>query len=70
MLTENLDDGRERVRRRFDLLSERTEIERARLRRWAVAVATDQALWAFEAGDAVGGEQQIEVARMIRDLHV
>jgi streptomycin 6-kinase len=60
--------GRERIRHRFDALTERSDVDPDRLRRWAVAVATDQALWSFEAGDAKGGEQQVEVAKMILEL--
>lgn len=62
--------GRERLQRRFDLLTERLGLDRARLKAWSLAVLVDYAIWDFEVGDTVLGEQQIEVARMVRRLIV
>jgi len=62
--------GRARVQHRFDLLCERLDLERSRVKGWAVAVAIDYALWDFEVGDPATGEQEIEVARMLRGLRV
>ena len=62
--------GRERLQHRFDLLSERLGLDRPRLRQWSLAVLVDYAIWDFEVGDTTFGEQQAEVARMIRRLIV
>ncbi len=64
------DGGRSRVQRRFDRLSERLDLDRQRLKSWTVAVAVDEALWAYEAGDHIGSEQRVEVARVLRELKV
>jgi streptomycin 6-kinase len=60
--------GGERVQRRFDLLCERLQLDRGRVKGWAVAVAIDYALWDFEVGDHQTGEQEIAVARLLRGL--
>jgi len=60
--------GKERLGRRLDVVSERLEIDRERLRRWALAISTDYALWDFEAGIRDRGEARADVAEMLRSL--
>jgi streptomycin 6-kinase len=62
------DLSKERLRHRVDRLTERLDLDRDRLVRWAIAAGTDQALWSFEGGDATTGERQIQVVRLLRDL--
>lgn len=59
------DISAEGLNHRVEVLSERLAVDPDRLRRWTVAVATDQALWSFEGGDAAAGERQIQVARLL-----
>jgi streptomycin 6-kinase len=69
-LVEDPAAGRLRVQHRFDLLAERFDLDRDRLKGWSVGIMTDYALWCFEVGDTECGERQAEVARMLRDLQV
>jgi streptomycin 6-kinase len=69
-LVGSADGGRARLQRRFDRLRERLDLDAQRLKSWTVAVAVDDALWAYEAGDHAGSEQRVEVARVLRELRV
>jgi streptomycin 6-kinase len=67
-LAADVDAGRERIARRFDLLSGRLRCDRERLRGWAIGITIDDALWSFEAGDRDAGIARVAVARMLQDL--
>ena len=67
-LVASADGGRARLQRRFDRLRERLDLDPQRLKSWTVAVSVDEALWAYEAGDHIGSEQRVEVARVLREL--
>jgi streptomycin 6-kinase len=60
--------GRERVQRRFDLLSERLGCDRERLKGWSFAIMVDYALWCFEIDDPELGHQQVVTAHMLQAL--
>jgi streptomycin 6-kinase len=60
--------GRERVQRRFDLLSERLGCDRERLKSWSVATMVDYALWSFEVDDNDLGTRQVSTARILQGL--
>lgn len=60
--------GKDRLGRSLDVVSQRLGIDRERLRRWALAIATDYALWDFEAGLRERGEARAGVAEMLRTL--
>jgi streptomycin 6-kinase len=57
-----------RLRRRVDAIAERLGLDPERLRRWALAVATDYALWDLEAGLRERGTARADVAGMLRNL--
>ncbi len=66
----DVDGGRERVRLRFEVLTERLGCNPARIRGWAFATSIDHAVWCCEQGDQALGATVVEVARMIRALDV
>lgn len=69
-LTADPREGRLRIKERFDLLSERLELDRSRLKSWSLAILVDYAIWDFEIGAGAFGKAQAEVAKMIRSLEV
>ena len=66
----DVDGGRERVRLRFEVLTEHLGCDPGRLRGWAFATSIDHAVWCCEQGDQALGATVVEVARMIRTLDV
>lgn len=60
--------GRGRLAHRLDLLVGRLGCDRNRLVGWAIGVAVDYGLWAYEAGDRRGGSELLRTARILRDL--
>ncbi len=68
VLATDPDDGRARLQRRFELLCDRLDLNRQTARHWAVAAATDDALWAFGSGHVDAGETKVVVARLLREL--
>jgi streptomycin 6-kinase len=66
----DVDGGRERVRLRFEVLTERLRCNPGRVRGWAFATSIDHAVWCCEQGDQALGATVVEVARMIRTLDV
>ena len=66
----DVDGGRQRVRLRFEVLTERLRCNPGRLRGWAFATSIDHAVWCCEQGDQALGATVVEVARMIRALDV
>ncbi|TMK14924.1 MAG: hypothetical protein E6G63_07360 [Actinobacteria bacterium] len=66
----DVDGGRERVRLRFEVLTEHLGCDPGRLRGWAFATSIDHAVWCCEQGDQALGATVAEVARMIRTLEV
>ena len=57
-----------RLAHRADVIADRLGIDRERLRRWALAIATDYALWDFEAGLRERGKARADVADVLRTL--
>ena len=66
----DVDGGRQRVRLRFEVLTERLRCNPGRIRGWAFATSIDHAVWCCEQGDQALGATVAEVARMIRALDV
>jgi streptomycin 6-kinase len=66
----DVDGGRQRVRLRFEVLTEQLRCNPGRVRRWAFATSIDHAVWCCEQGDQALGATVVEVARMIRALDV
>jgi streptomycin 6-kinase len=64
------DGGKGRVQHRFDLLSERFDLDGQRLRDWSFAILLDYTIWDYEVGDREFGEQQLAIARLIRELDI
>jgi streptomycin 6-kinase len=60
--------GRQRLQGRLDQLSDLLEVRAGRVRGWAFSVAVDTGLYAYESGDAEGGDLMIEVARLCQHL--
>jgi streptomycin 6-kinase len=57
-----------RLRRRFDVLTERLSCDRERLRSWSVAVTTDHALTSCEDGLSDVVARDLALAELLRDL--
>ena len=66
----DIDGGRQRVRLRFEVLTEQLRCNPGRVRGWAFATSIDHAVWCCEQGDQALGATVVEVARMIRALDV
>ncbi len=66
----DVDGGRQRLRLRFEVLTERLRCNPGRIRGWAFATSIDHAVWCCEQGDQALGATVVEVARMIRTLDV
>jgi streptomycin 6-kinase len=64
------DGGKGRVQHRFDLLSERFGLDRERLRDWSFAIVLDYTIWDYEVGDKAFAEQQLAMARLLKDLAI
>jgi streptomycin 6-kinase len=60
--------ARSRIIRRLEVVSDRLGLDRDRLRRWALAIATDYALWDFEAGARSRGSARAMVGEILRTL--
>jgi streptomycin 6-kinase len=67
-LLNDVNEGRVRVRERFDLLIGELGCNPNRLRDWAFATAVDQGIWCAENGDHGTATALVETARMIRTL--
>jgi streptomycin 6-kinase len=66
----DVDGGRQRVRLRFEVLTEHLRCNPGRVRGWAFATSIDHAVWCCEQGDQALGATVVEVARMIQALDV
>ena len=66
----DMNEGRQRVETRFEVLIEELDCNPNRLRGWAFATAVDQAVWCAENGDHANAAAIVETARMIRALEV
>jgi streptomycin 6-kinase len=60
--------GVQRLQGRLDQLTDLLELRAGRVRGWALAVAVDTGLFAYESGDVDGGDVMIEIARMCQLL--
>jgi len=60
--------GRQRLQGRLEQLTDLLDVRAGRVRGWAFAVAVDTGLYAYETGDADGGDLMIEVARLCQSL--
>jgi streptomycin 6-kinase len=67
-LLNDVNEGRARVRERFDILIGELGCNPNRLRDWAFASAVDQGVWCAENGDHGTATALVETARMIRAL--
>jgi streptomycin 6-kinase len=67
-LLNDVNEGRVRVRERFDILIGELGCNPNRLRDWAFATAVDQGVWCAENGDHGTATALVETARMIRAL--
>lgn len=59
---------RRRMARRLDQLAEELDLDRARMRAWALAQGVELGLWSLSVGDREGGEREIACARLLADL--
>jgi streptomycin 6-kinase len=62
--------GRQQLQGRLDQLTDQLDVEPSRVKGWAVAVAVDTGLLAYEGGDPDGGDLMLEVARLCQALTV
>jgi streptomycin 6-kinase len=69
-LLTDVNEGRKRVKERFDLLIAELRCNANRLRGWAFATAVDQGVWCAENGDHGTATALVETARMIRALEI
>jgi len=69
-LLNDVNEGRRRVKERFDLLVEELGCNPNRLKGWAVATGVDQGIWCAENGDHGTGTALVETARMIRAIEL
>lgn len=60
--------GRQRLQGRLEQLTDLLDVRASRVRGWAFAVAIDTGLYAYETGDADGGDLMIAVARLCQSL--
>ncbi len=60
--------GTARMQGRLDQLTDLLEVRAGRVRGWALAVAVDTGLFAYESGDTDGGDLMLEIARMCQLL--
>lgn len=60
--------GVQRLQGRLDQLTDLLDLRPGRVRGWALAVAVDTGLFAYESGDVDGGDLMIEIARMCQLL--
>jgi streptomycin 6-kinase len=63
-------DPHRRLQRRFDRLCELFGCDPRRLRDWSFAILVDYALWDFEVNARGQGNDEIEMARLMRSLEV
>jgi streptomycin 6-kinase len=66
----DMNDGRQRVKTRFEVLIDELGCNANRLKGWAFATGVDQAVWCAENGDHATAAAIIETARMIRALEL
>jgi streptomycin 6-kinase len=60
--------GAQLLQSRLEHLTDLLDVSGSRVKGWAVAVAVDMGLLAYEAGDVPAGELMVEVARLCRNL--
>jgi len=61
--------GRQLLQSRLEQVTDLLDVGASRVKGWAVAVAVDMGLLAYEAGDVPGGELMIELARLCQSIN-